>query len=299
MQIVAFFNNKGGVGKTTLLCNIAAACAQDLGKRVLIVDADPQRNASFYTLEAPAFNGVAKTGGLHRMLSNPKAPPATLLGSAHFGCHVLPGEAAMADLAPQFDVAWAAGDAPYILNLKSVLDAQRMDYDLILLDLPPTLNGLTRAGLIAADAFVAPFDMDMFSLEGLKLIKDWVRRWEPAWRAMTETPPEASVRARFIGGIANRMTKDSGESSEQYGVITKQIDSLTTAMARDLGDRVRGVDYVVAEVPNFGEEAAHANRWRRPIFDARIRPAARQVFVAAAEQMLSNLERFATLAKAA
>ena len=299
MQIVAFFNNKGGVGKTTLLCNIAAACAQDLGKRVLIVDADPQRNASFYTLEAPAFAAVARTGGLHRMLSNPKAPPATLLGSAHFGCHVLPGEPAMADLAPQFDVAWGGGDAPYILNLKSVLDAQRPDYDLILLDLPPTLNGLTRAGLIAADAFVAPFDMDMFSLEGLKLIKDWIRRWEPAWRGLTEASPESSVRARFIGGIANRMTRDSGESSEQYGVITRQIDSLTTAMARDLADRVRGADYVIAEVPNFGEAAALANRLRRPIFDARVHPAARPVFVRAAEQMLANLERFATQARAA
>lgn len=299
MQIVAFFNNKGGVGKTTLLCNIAAACVQDLDKRVLIVDADPQRNATFYTLEDEAFQQSQKTGTLHRMLSSPKAKPATLLGSRHFGCHVLPGDPAMADLAPMFDVAWAAQDVPYILNLKGVLDAQRPDYDLIFLDLPPTLNGLTRAGLIAADAFVAPFDMDLFSLEGLRLVKEWIRRWEPTWREWTDAPPNLPCRARFIGGIANRSTTEKGGTSDQYAIVTQQIDSLTTAMARDLNDRVRGADYVIAEVPDFGDRATRANRLHKPILNPSMHPRARRIFVDAARQMISNLERFAAQTKAA
>lgn len=297
MQIVAFFNNKGGVGKTTLLCNIAAVCALDLGKRVLVADADPQRNATFYTLDARAFSEIGKTGGLHRMLSKPAAPPATLLGCPYFGFHILPGEPEMADLAPQFDVAWEAKDTPYVLNLKAILDAQRADYDLIFLDLPPTLSGLTRAGLIAADAFVSPFDMDMFSLEGLKLVKDWMRRWEWVWRKMTNIPEGAPARARFVGGLPNRTTTDSGGVSPQYVSLTQQIDSLTTAMARDLKDRVRGVDYILAEIPNFGDRAARANRHKRPIFHPDYAPESRAVFISAAEQLLANLERFEQASK--
>ena len=291
MKIVAFFNNKGGVGKTTLLCHIAAVCAQDLGKRVLVADFDPQRNATFYTLDAPSFAGIAKTGSLHRMLLQPEAP-STLLGSAHFGFHVLPGDPAIADFAPRLDAAWERKDLPTLLGLKGILDAQRPDYDLIFLDLPPVLSSLSRAGLIAADAFVAPFDMDLFSIEGLKLVKDWILRWEPQWRAMAESPPEKPCRARFIGGIINRMTRDSGEASDQYALLSQQIDSLTTAMARNLNDRVRGVDYILGEAPNFGEKAARANRMRRPIFEESGAPGARKHFIGMAEQILFNLQRF-------
>ncbi len=298
MKIVAFFNNKGGVGKTTLLCNVAAVCAQDLGKRVLVADLDPQRNASFYALDAPSFAGIAKSGSLHRMLMQPEAP-ATLLGSANFGFHVLPGDPAIADFTPRLDEAWRHKDLPVLLELKGILDAQRPDYDLIFLDLPPAISGLSRAGLIAADAFVAPFDMDLFSIEGLKLVKDWILRWEPQWRAMTETPAAKPCRARFIGGIINRMTKDSGEASELYAQFSQQIDSLVTAMARNLNDRVRGADYILGEAPNFGERAARANRIRRPIFDATVAPGARRHFIGMAEQILFNLERFEKTAEAA
>jgi chromosome partitioning protein len=156
-RIIAIANQKGGVGKTTTAVNLGAALAES-GLRVLVVDLDPQGNAStglginprdvnasIYDVlmqDTPALDAVEPTS-----LKNLFVIPATLdLAGAEI------------ELVPAFSRE---------LKLKRALDAVRSEYDVVLIDCPPSLGLLTVNGLAAADDVIVPIQCEYYALEGL------------------------------------------------------------------------------------------------------------------------------------
>lgn len=195
MKSIVFFNNKGGVGKTTLLCNIAAYFALELEKKVLVVDADPQCNSTTYMCEAEALEKLYNLKESQRPTVNAfvrslekgsgyldkKIIP---MRSDNFGCDVIPGDPRLALMEDFLANDWKDTITGNPRGLKTSMVFRQLaesyhEYDYILFDVGPSLGAINRAILLASDYFVIPMSVDIFSilaLENIRLsLSDWKR----------------------------------------------------------------------------------------------------------------------------
>ncbi|MEM6454135.1 MAG: ParA family protein [Acidobacteriota bacterium] len=158
------FNRKGGVGKSTITCNLAAVAAE-AGRRTLVVDLDPQANATHYLLgpRAPdctptVYNFFEQTLGF-RLLS---APADTWVHPTPFPrLHVMPSDPQLGDLQPKLE------SRHKIYKLRDQLRALEDRFDVVFIDTPPAVNIFTTSALIAAHRVLIPFDCDDFSRRAL------------------------------------------------------------------------------------------------------------------------------------
>lgn len=156
-RIIAIANRKGGVGKTTTTVNVATAMAA-AGKKVLVVDLDPQGNAT-------TSMGINKSG---RMVSSYEV----LLGEKRISEAVVWTEIPNFSLVPSSpDLAGAEVELVEIENrefaLKKALFKDAVNYDYILIDCPPSLSLVTINALVAADAVIVPLQCEFLALEGI------------------------------------------------------------------------------------------------------------------------------------
>ena len=153
-KIVAFANQKGGVGKTTSCVNLVAALSS-MGKRVLLVDCDPQGNAS-------SGMGVSKSTkpNTYDMLINNNSPEECIVHT-DYGDVIPTGK----ELAAASVELIGAEKREYIL--KNALQKLYSDYDYIFIDCPPSLELLTVNALVAADSVLIPMQCEYYALEGI------------------------------------------------------------------------------------------------------------------------------------
>ena len=165
-RVLAVTNQKGGVGKTTTVVNVAASLAS-LGLRVLLVDLDPQGNAT-------TGSGIEKQGltqSVYHVLLGQSEARAVRHRSSAGGYDILPANRELAGAEVELV---NAEDREYRLRL--ALSDIAHEYDMILLDCPPALNLLTINGLVAAMRVLIPMQCEYYALEGLSDLVQTIRR---------------------------------------------------------------------------------------------------------------------------
>ena len=167
MQIISIINQKGGVGKTTTVINLAAGLAQQ-EKKVLVIDIDPQGNA---TTGLGLSNLESSTQTIYGVLNGTKSISEVIKKTDYRNLDIITSNVDLSGLEAE-----TAGDneRAFILKVKlaSYLNDSRGSYDYILIDCPPSLSLLTVMALVSSNSLVVPLQTEFFALEGLtQLIK--------------------------------------------------------------------------------------------------------------------------------
>ncbi len=175
-KIISFANQKGGVGKTTSAVNIAASLGI-LGHRVLIIDLDPQGNAT-------SGLGVAKKQLKYTtkdVLTGEAAAKDAILETEFTNLWLLPTNMSLASAEYELYDLCESDELPY--RMKTVLEPIQNDFDYVIVDCPPSLGMLTINSFTASDGIVVPMQCEFYALEGLSqlmvAIKGIKQRYNP------------------------------------------------------------------------------------------------------------------------
>lgn len=199
MNSIAVFNNKGGVGKTTLLCNIAAYYCLICHKKVLVIDADPQCNATTYLLgdneiEEIYSNETNKTlyDYIEPYQSGANLIDLPILKSEGFGVDIVIGDTRLALMEDFLSGEWADTSKAIQRSIKTVcflkklyLDLQEQ-YDFIFIDIGPSLGVLNRLILLFTDGFIMPTSSDIFCLRAIDNISKAIAKWQETFNKLQE-----------------------------------------------------------------------------------------------------------------
>ena len=306
-KIISFFNNKGGVGKTTTSCNVAAGLAQHLRKKVLYIDLDPQCNATLLILGeekiSDSYWDNPKSAKTILNIINPIIDDETsitfkdediLTDSNRFGVHLIMGHPRLSTIEDRLGEAWVKVQGGEIGALRrtnwcnDLLSRVRDHYDYVIIDLGPSLGALNRSALIASDYFVSPMSVDIFSIIGLRNIKEWVEDWSVKYQRgitnLEETRGQdvfhsfpIEKRVKILSGClgyttqtyASRKNK-SGEKrpTKAYEKILEQFDKeFSENIGLFLAEGSRKDNHVLGEVPNMFSLAPIAQSSASPIRD--------------------------------
>ena len=164
-KIIAITNQKGGVGKTTTSINLAASLAR-VGKKVLMVDLDPQGNG---TVGSGVIKGQYELSVYDVLVDN--VPFKEVLIEVEAGFHVVPSDGDLAGA--QVELLNEIGRE---LRLKNALKLVVEDFDYVFIDCPPALNVLTINAMVAANSVIIPMQCEYFALEGLSSLVDTIKK---------------------------------------------------------------------------------------------------------------------------
>lgn len=197
MTRIAFFNNKGGVGKTSLVYHLSWMFA-DLGLRVVAADLDPQANLTSMFLTEERLEALWPDTGRRLSIFGAIAPLTDGTGDIENDPHMerigeniglLPGDLQLSAFESELVENWTkcvdsnVRAFRIISAFSRLLDFGEADLaaDISLIDVGPNLGAINRAALIASDVIVTPLGPDLFSLQGLRNLGPAIRRWRQEW----------------------------------------------------------------------------------------------------------------------
>ena len=205
---IAFFNNKGGVGKTSLVYHVAWMMA-DMGMRVVAADLDPQGNLSAAFLDEDRLEALwpedrppATVYGAVRPLKRGVGDiDKPLVESINESLGLIPGDMALSEFEDDLSQVWPKcldGDERAFRVISAfwrVLQkgARTHRAHVVLIDLGPNLGAINRAALIASDYVVIPLGPDLFSLQGLRNLGPTLREWRRGWAERRPKNPDSGL----------------------------------------------------------------------------------------------------------
>ena len=231
---ISILNQKGGVGKTTTTINLASYLAKQ-GSSVLIVDLDPQGNAT-------SGIGIDKnnlTETMYDVLFDHESAPGIIMDTDFDGIQILPANTNLAGAEVQL-----VNVMQRELQLKNIVD--KFDHDYVLIDCPPSLGLLTINALSASDFVLIPVQAEYYALEGLSQLLNVVER------VQNTINPKLSVM-----GVLLTMFDSRNSLSEQVKVeLGKHFGNtlFTTVIPRNVR---------LAEAPSFGKPIAEHDKWSK------------------------------------
>ena len=251
--ILAIANQKGGVGKTTTAVNLGAALAR-VGKRTLIIDADPQGNAS-------TGLGVAvaeRDANLYTVLAGRTPAERAIRPTAQEGLSILPANQDLAAMEIEL-----AGSDQRQFSFRAQLGEAAADFDVVLIDCPPALGLLTLNSLSWADHVLVPLQAEFFALEGLAFLL----------RTLDRVKRSANDRLSLLGVV---LTMYDGRNN-----LAQQVEN---DVRHHLHGRV--FDAKIPRNVRLSEAPSHA----LPIFDYDARSAGAQAYAALSDEVIAALK---------
>lgn len=210
MKIIEFANQKGGVGKTSLLVQTAFYMTEFLKTRVLVIDTDSSRNVT--TSFSEAIKSPQRKGFIF-----PKhidGIPASILFTKEISVPALPddspalfyfaGDNRLADIEQNVEINHAAATFS-----KNIVALDKL-FDYCLIDTPPVLGTKTRAVLLCTDYLVSPIELMLYSLQGIVSLKEAV-----------QTAQRINKRLKFLGMIPNKVDRRKPRTDESLNVVRK------------------------------------------------------------------------------
>ena len=296
MKSIAFFNNKGGVGKTTLLCNLAGYLSIKCKKRVLVIDADPQCNTTSYVLEENNFYSFYLNEEVFTVSS--LVPPLEdgegfvkefkIEKTDFFGFDIIPGNPTFAVSEDFLANEWKDVKSSDYRGIRSsllfsdLLSKCKM-YDYVFFDMGPSLGAINRSVLLACDYFLTPMSSDVFSLLALRNIGKSLSNWrEIFWKGYSGLESDKKTKInefhhgfdiRFIGYVEQQYITKSVDGQPRavraYDEILKKIPSeISEKVILPInGKIIDGFDYKIGAIPNYHSLVPMSQTSHKPIFE--------------------------------
>ena len=232
-KVIAIANQKGGVGKTTTAVNLAA-CLGAMGKRTLLVDVDPQGNAT----SGVAVDKRQLTKSTYNILVDGVSAEECLFSTQYENLHIVPSSLNLA--AAELEIA----EKPHRESiLKNSLLPIKFNYDYIIVDCPPSLGLITANALTIADAILVPIQCEYYALEGLSQLMSTVRRVKRQYNSSLEL--EGVLLTMYDGRL--NLTNQVVDEVKKF--FPKKVYSST------IPRNVR-----LSEAPSFGEPIMYYDR---------------------------------------
>ncbi|MFI5240503.1 MAG: ParA family protein [Candidatus Saccharimonadia bacterium] len=233
-KIIAITNQKGGVGKTTTTINLGTYLAK-AGKRVLVVDLDPQGNTS----SGLGIDKQSLAQDLYSVLIDGLAPAKVIIRTDFHGLEILPAAPILA--AAEVELVSAVARE---FKLQRAL--RELEYDFILIDCPPSLGLLTINGLVAAQYVLIPVQAEYYALEGLGQLISTIQRVKKA----------LNPGLNLLGIVVTMHNGRTTLSAQVYDEVKRHFPDKTfeTIIPRNVR---------LAEAPSHGKPISHYDRWSK------------------------------------
>lgn len=289
MITVAFFNNKGGVGKTTLAYHLAHMFTR-LGVEVLAVDLDPQANLTAHFLDEDALVGLWDHDDLadHPTVAGAVSPIIDGLGDIHHvapkhlgdSLWLLPGDLALSSFEERLAQEWPstlAGSNNAAIRTTTAFHrllqqaGETTGADVVLIDVGPNLGALNRSALLAADHVILPLGADLFSVQGLRNLGPTLHKWRREWQgtALPHVPSSIDAPRGRMQPLGYVVMQPSMRLDRPVKAYQRWLGRIPTVYATDVLRDVSRTDGEIGTVRNYRSLMPLAHDARKPMFDLR------------------------------
>ncbi len=297
MKAVAVFNNKGGVGKTTLLCNLAAYLAKKKNFKVLVVDADPQCNATQSVIKPEIVERIYSKGKDYTLwnfaqpikMGKGYAQDLNYFEPSEFGFGLIAGDPRMALMEDLLSSDWLSSTGGQVRGLRTTLMFSELlsrckDFDLVLFDMGPSLGAINRAVLLSCDYFVVPASLDIFTLQAINNISSALGDWRKKLNVGLDNIEAGEE--ELLGGFEGWRLKFGGYVTQQYTFrrdaqgekrAVKAYERILKRLPQVIGSELlKGYEevspaqvsnYLLGSIPYFHSLVPLSQTSNKPIFD--------------------------------
>lgn len=291
---LSIFNNKGGVGKTTYLYHIAHILAEDY--KVLMVDCDSQCNLTAYTLSDTEIKKSwddKRGNSIYRVIEKVEKGIGDILQRTPTqvtqNLYITPGDLFLSNYEDRLGDSWtsAKGGSEAGVRLQTAIyryvkwASEKIDADIVLLDLGPNLGSLNRAILSGSDYFIVPVSPDLFSIRGTENLGNKLTLWQKEWKQLNDSFENKEIIKPkgipfFLGYVIQqhniRSTKegmtqgwsifgDQLERAIKINIVDKLIPFAQASMIPETSG-----SYLLGKIPNLHSLIPYSLNARKPVF---------------------------------
>jgi len=318
--VLTFFNNKGGVGKTSLVFHLAWMFSE-MGKKVVAIDLDPQANLTSAFLPEDTLEQLWALDELFGGTTIYQCVrPLTQVGDIqepqtqriNANLHLVPGDLALAGFEDQLSRVWpdAMGSRDLYRPFRLLtafwqvgqMAAAQHQADIILADVGPTLGAINRSALIGSDHVVIPLAADLFSLQGLRNLGPTLANWRTDWQKRLDNwvPPGFELprgEMRPLGYILMQHTERLSRPAKAYKKWADRIPQTyeESVLASGLSDSDTGDDNCLARLKHYRSLVPMAQEVLKPIFHLTAADGAIGSHAQAAQDAWADFNKLATV----